>query len=368
MGGGKLHAIVRTMNAALLVTCISSTLPAVSSAQVEMKDRIVTAAISHQTNPSVAEDRLDSLPNFTIVVFEDERNGNKDIYAQKIDNATGVALWAPDGVPVCTAAYEQRNPRAACDSAGGVIVTWEDCRDDHEGANSVIYAMRLLIPTGEPDQRWTLDGNLICAQGAPCLRPRIAGTADGAFIVWTARQGQFNRNAFIQYVVSDGGIQNGWPVDGNLVPSASDPNQLNPEVARDYLWENAGNGIGKSGAVVAYQDNRTASSTTGSPCWNVFLSRFRFDAQPMYQDVWATPDAIQSGVCENQTSLQLRTSGKEITRPFPMAVVCWQDEREDPNNGITDIWAQTIDVAGTTFAAAPVGIKICDETGPQERT
>jgi len=39
-------------------------------------------------------------------VWKDERNGNIDIYAQRID-ASDVPLWAVDGVPVCTAAGDQ---------------------------------------------------------------------------------------------------------------------------------------------------------------------------------------------------------------------------------------------------------------------
>ena len=187
----------------------------VALAQVEWTARAGTYALHDQTHPSVADPALDSIVTYTIIVWEDERNGDKDIYAQKIDNATGVALWAPDGVPVCTAANDQRNPRAACDSSGGVIITWEDCRNDAQNVDALIYATRLIRFTGEADQRWTANGNVVCAQGAPCLRPRIVGTSDGAFIVWTdARRGQYYRNAFLQYLHCDGGIENNWPGDG----------------------------------------------------------------------------------------------------------------------------------------------------------
>jgi hypothetical protein len=90
-------------------------------AQTEWKDRYVSIDVGDQLNPSIARPAQD---DFTVIVWEDEREGEKDIYAQKIDNASGLPLWKPyDGVPVCTASGVQRNPVAGYDSLGGVLIT-----------------------------------------------------------------------------------------------------------------------------------------------------------------------------------------------------------------------------------------------------
>ena len=74
-----------------------------------------------------------------IIVWIDERNGNRDIYAQRVD-MLGNPLWADGGVPVCTVTGNQEDIAAVSDEAGGVIVTREDWRS---GSYSDIYCQRL---------------------------------------------------------------------------------------------------------------------------------------------------------------------------------------------------------------------------------
>lgn len=44
-----------------------------------------------------------------IITWEDNRSGNYDIYAQKIDSS-GNILWAADGIAVCNKATNQKKP------------------------------------------------------------------------------------------------------------------------------------------------------------------------------------------------------------------------------------------------------------------
>ncbi|MDH7515828.1 MAG: hypothetical protein QHI48_08150 [Bacteroidota bacterium] len=229
----------------------------------------MTIAGGDQKNPSVA---MPSNEDFTIIVWQDGRGNDLDIYAQKIDNVTGIALWwPPDGVPVCTAENDQRNPRAAYDTLGGVIITWEDCREDPTNAMAGIYATRLLVTSGALSPGWQPDGDAICAGSWNCSRPRIAGNGEGAYIVWTdERQGSDNRDVYLQYILSDGRVAPGrWQAGGICVPANADPDQINGEVARDHAWQwNDDLSAYVCGAVVAYQDKRNVSSSNGEPCWN----------------------------------------------------------------------------------------------------
>jgi hypothetical protein len=74
-----------------------------------------------------------------IVAWYDWRNGNSDIYAQRV-SATGVILWTGNGVALCTAVFNQFNPAIASDGAGGAIVTWHDLRN---AVDYDIYAQRV---------------------------------------------------------------------------------------------------------------------------------------------------------------------------------------------------------------------------------
>src|SRR5437899_142 len=63
-----------------------------------------------------------------IVVWMDFRNGTDwDIYAQRVD-ATGTALWAANGIPVCTVAGDQWFPQITPEPGGGAYVVWYDDR------------------------------------------------------------------------------------------------------------------------------------------------------------------------------------------------------------------------------------------------
>jgi len=66
-----------------------------------------------------------------VIVWEDERSGEDDIYAQRVDSS-GSAQWTTDGVAISTAADDQQDPRLISDGAGGALIVWEDERTDDE--------------------------------------------------------------------------------------------------------------------------------------------------------------------------------------------------------------------------------------------
>ena len=86
-----------------------------------------------------------------IVAWYDVRNGvDFDIFVQRVD-AFGTPLWTINGVALCFAAESQFGPKIVSDSGGGAIVAWHDLRN----GNYDIYAQRIgqdgLIPTAVRD-------------------------------------------------------------------------------------------------------------------------------------------------------------------------------------------------------------------------
>jgi len=116
-----------------------------------------------------------------LVIWEDERNGNHDIYMQRIDSL-GQVLWQENGVYVCTAADSTAESifiRAVSDGRGGVILTWSPW-DTPEDKN--IYAQRI---DSLGVCQWDSNGLAVCT--APNSQ-RVTGICidgeGGAIISW----------------------------------------------------------------------------------------------------------------------------------------------------------------------------------------
>jgi len=113
-----------------------------------------------------------------IIVWSDVRNGNEDIYAQRVD-AAGVVQWAPNGVPLCLAAFNQSFPAVVSDGAGGAIVTWQDFRS---GLTYDLYARRV---TAAGAVQWLGNGVVISTSSGNQTMPAMTEDgAGGAIIAW----------------------------------------------------------------------------------------------------------------------------------------------------------------------------------------
>jgi hypothetical protein len=129
----------------------------------------------NQWNPQIVPDDVGG----AIVVWADLRGADSDIYAQRIDR-TGARLWQEDGVPVCTAAGQQRWPAIAADGAGGAIIVWEDERPGTLGAD--LYAQRLDVVG---NRLWFSSGVRVTgAPGAQATAEIVSDGAGSAIVTW----------------------------------------------------------------------------------------------------------------------------------------------------------------------------------------
>lgn len=144
---------------------------------------VVSAAAGDQRQLSVAPDGSGG----AIIVWSDLRVTAGDIYAQHVDSA-GASLWAADGMAVSAAAGLQQMPVVAADGAGGLVVAWEDRRDSADGSN--IYAQRL---TSAGRTQWTVDGLPVTTAIRTQYEPKlIADPTGGAIVVWSdGRSGNY---------------------------------------------------------------------------------------------------------------------------------------------------------------------------------
>jgi hypothetical protein len=118
----------------------------------------------------------DGLGGF-ITAWSDNRNGNNDIFAQRISDA-GAYMWAMDGIPICVYSLEQYHPVIVTDGSYGAIIAWLDRRS---GTHDV-YAQRVDV---WGSTQWAGNGVPVCTE--PSFQDEMVMTSDGeggAILAW----------------------------------------------------------------------------------------------------------------------------------------------------------------------------------------
>ncbi len=171
-----------------------------------------------------------------IVVWDDLRNGNRDLYAQRV-SASGVPQWTTNGVAICTAAGDQVCPTVTTDGAGGAIAAWQDQR-----GGMAIYAQRVLAVGAA---QWTVNGVALSTTASGQYTPAIAADrAGGAIVVWCDQLLGGATDICAQHISSGGVLQ--WNATGLGLCTAAGT-QWQPAIATD--------GVG--GAIATWGDDRS---------------------------------------------------------------------------------------------------------------
>jgi hypothetical protein len=177
-----------------------------------------------------------------IVTWEDYRSGAPHIYAQRVSGA-GVPQWTTNGVALCTADNEQHLPAIVPDGGGGAIVAWHDNRTGDIIGFFHIYAQRV---SGSGVPQWTKDGLALCTASIDQRQPVIVSDgAGGAIVTWYDVRGSSSWDIYAQRV-SAGGVPQ-WMTNGVVVCSASG-DQVYPSMIPDgagggiVTWDDYRNG------------------------------------------------------------------------------------------------------------------------------
>ncbi len=311
-----------------LIGLILLVIPLTSMAQWSTSSDVNNAicnATGDQTLPLIVTDGSGG----AIIAWQDQRSGNFDIYAQRID-ANGIVRWLSDGVLISSAPGDQLNPTMVSDGAGGAILTWEDVACPLcENPDYNIYAQR--IDSGGVVQ-WTTDGKAICTAEATQEIPTIASDgAGGAIITWSDGRGS-TWDIYAQRVSHDGTIL--WIDNGAPICTASDA-QGTPTIASD----------GAGGAIITWIDGR------GGLLFDIYAQHV--NASGLVQ--WTTNGVP---ICQAADAQLCPTIASDDSGG---AIIAWQDLRHLVFN---DIYAQRIDVTGAVRWHGN-GVEICTAGGGQ---
>ena len=263
-----------------------------------------------------------------IVAWRDARNGNHDIYAQRV-NQKGEIAWTPNGIPICKHPAFQSDPTIVHDLRGGAIVVWGDMRNGKHDS----FAQR-INPDGE--KLWDPEGAPVCTN--PALQSDFTAIADGnggVIVVWEDwRAG--NQDIYAQKISADG--QPVWKQDGIAV-YRGEGDQYDPALISD----------GTGGAIFVWWD-------ISPPDWNVFAQRIDSSGNV----VWDLPIPVCTAP-GNQGAPTIVSNGNGG------AFCVWSDYRNDPNSYTTaQLYAQHIAADGTTLWQKD-GIPICEPRFNQQQ-
>lgn len=260
-----------------------------------------------------------------VIVWEDQRSGNRDIYAQRVD-AAGVAQWTANGVALCTAAGDQKDFAVVSDAEGGAIVAWADYRS---GTNYDIYAQRM---TAAGVAQWVADGRAVCTATGNQFTPTLApGGAGGAIITWWDWRSGTDADIYAQRLLGSAAIW--WAVDGVAICTATYTQEY-PVIVAD----------GTGGAIIAWEDSRSGSG------YDLYAQRVNASGAAQ----WAANGVAFCSATGHEDNLAIVSDGGAG------AILAW----EDPRSGSDDIYAQRLTAAGAV-QWGPNGLALCTATRDQ---
>ncbi len=221
--------------------------------QLWAEDLAVTTA-NNQNNPDIAVDS----DCYSYIAWQDDRNGNQDIYLDKI-NAAGASLWlGSKKVETENNSADQSNPVIAINaSSTAIYLVWQDTRNDAGD----IYAQTLDLSGSQvwmPETQFNLSA--LGAQSLPAL------AIDNEEAIYGAWQDDSSGRSQIMLQKIDAGGNIVWTAGDVRAGVDASAEQQNVKIAFDdfnnYIY-------------VIWQDQRLGY-------WHIYLQKFDLDGNRIW--------------------------------------------------------------------------------------
>jgi hypothetical protein len=246
-----------------------------------------------------------------IITWTDGRNGDDDIYAQRV-NASGAPQWTAGGVSVCSATDFQSSPLIAADGSGGAVVAWND------NSNATDYNLYVQHVNASGGMLYAANGVAACTAALNQYVTALVSNGAGAVIaVWYDERNGTDTNIYAQRVNSIGGVS--WAADGVALCVASGDQDI-PVAVTD----------GSGGAIIAWEDFRSGTD------YDIYAQRVISSGAVQ----WTADGAGICTAAQNQSTPSITSDGSGG------AIITWDDIRSGPD---PDIYAQRITGTGATL-------------------
>jgi hypothetical protein len=217
-----------------------------------------TRICNESGNQGFFKTHLDVDGNY-IIVWQDIRNGNNDIYAQKFDN-NGNILWQQGGVPVCTNSEIQNIPQITSDKVGGAYIAWKDER----GANDDLYIARL---DSNGNNCWDNNGTVLCGESGNQFDVELQPSENGVIATWIDTRPGANYAIYTQKISQSGNAS--WTPAGGIRVSGLGYTHNNLISCTDN----------SNGMIFAWEDERMGISNT-----SIYAQRLKSDGTILWAE------------------------------------------------------------------------------------
>jgi hypothetical protein len=276
----------------------------------------ITIAASNQINytnvnssvetPAIATNKNGE----TVIVWTDNKNGTKDIYAKRFDNS---GMPRGDVFQVNTTNNDEQSlPSVAINDNGEFVIAWTTKNQDGDGLG--VYARRY-------DNNGAYQGNEFKVNNSTTgdqWIPKVAINPNGGFvIVWQSFGQDGNAYAIVGQRFTNRGINSGFEFIINNMPRGS---QEFPDISMD----SQGNFI----VVWTTNQNQLIGNQTSSNYRDVYAKKFNKDGVPIGQEF-----AISTTLGEQYYPSVYMNSLNDI-------LVAWNTK--EANSGYHDIYARYV--------------------------
>ncbi len=190
------------------------------------------------------------IPQGLLVVWEDKRNGNLDIYGQ-IVTEDGQTLWQDDGIPLIDLSNDQGSPDFLYDE--NIYTVWEDFRNGND------YDIFIQKYDSTGTELWTPDGIAVAEKDNDQSSPCLVKIGNRILVVWEDCHTETVTDIYAQKLDLDGQLQ--WASDGLLICGAI-KKQAGPKAVKD----NSGN------AILIWEDTRSSGKTE---IYNIYAQKLQ---------------------------------------------------------------------------------------------
>jgi hypothetical protein len=275
----------------------------------------------------------DPVSGDNVYTWSDCRSGLRDVYAQKID-VNGIPQWDEGGKLICRNLGRQEDPEVIYSGDGNWIFAWVDYRNTPDVIEAGdVYAQKV---NSNGDPLWNPDAVAVCVAPRIQISLRLVSDGEGGVVIIWQDLRNMNPDIFAQRITSAGQVAPGWPVDGTPVIEYL-AGQENITVDTD----------GQGGAIVAWDDDRISAHK------DIFAQRIRRDGTL----VWQSAGLPICTYDHDQEFPKLCPDGEGG------AYIVWSDRRDDINFG--DLFFQRVDSLGNNYYQND-GRVLCDTTREQK--